>query len=52
MIYNVFQVKYMHRDLWTRNETVHNMESVIGTKIDAVPKLRARELRLNGRKRN
>jgi hypothetical protein len=28
------------------------MESMIATKVDAVPKLRARELRLNGRKRN
>jgi hypothetical protein len=28
------------------------MESMIGTKVDAVPKLHARELRLNGRKRN
>jgi hypothetical protein len=28
------------------------MESMIETKIDAVPKLRARVLRLNGKKRN
>jgi hypothetical protein len=28
------------------------MESMIGMKVDAVPKLRARELRLNGRKMN
>jgi hypothetical protein len=52
MINNVFQVKYMHRNLRTRNEAIHNMESMIGTKVDAVPKLRAREHRLNGRKRN
>jgi hypothetical protein len=52
MINNVFQVKYMHRNLQTRNEDVHNMESMIGTKVGAVPKLHARELRLNGRKRN
>jgi hypothetical protein len=52
MINNVFHVKYMHRNFQTRNEDVHNMESMIGTKVDAVPKLRARELRLNGRKRN
>jgi hypothetical protein len=54
MINNVFQVKCMHRNLRTRNEVVHNMESMIGTKVDAVPKLRlrARELRLNGKKRN
>jgi hypothetical protein len=42
----------MHRNLQTRNEDVHNMESMIGTKVGAVPKLHARELRLNGRKRN
>jgi hypothetical protein len=52
MINNVFQVKYMHRNLRTQNEDVHNMESMIGTKVGAVPKLHARELRLNGRKRN
>jgi hypothetical protein len=28
------------------------MESMVETKVDAVPKLCARELRLNGRKRN
>jgi hypothetical protein len=28
------------------------MESMIGMKVDTVLKLRARELRLNGRKRN
>jgi hypothetical protein len=28
------------------------MESMVETKVDAVPKLHARELRLNGRKRN
>jgi hypothetical protein len=38
--------------LWTRNETIHNMEGMVKTKVDAVPKLRARVLRLNGRKRN
>jgi hypothetical protein len=52
MINNVFQVKCMHRNLRTRNEAVYNTESMIGTKVDAVPKLRARELRFNGRKRN
>jgi hypothetical protein len=52
MINNVFQVKYMHRNLRTWNEAVHNMENMIGTKVDAVLKLRAKELRLNGRKRN
>jgi hypothetical protein len=52
MINNIFQVKYMYRNLRTQNEDVHNMESMIGTKVDAVPQLRARELRLNGKKRN
>jgi hypothetical protein len=28
------------------------MESMVKTKVDAVPKLRAKVLRLNGRKRN
>jgi hypothetical protein len=28
------------------------MESMVEKKVDAVPNLRARELRLNGRKRN
>jgi hypothetical protein len=28
------------------------MESMVKTKVDVVPKLRARVLRLNGRKRN
>jgi hypothetical protein len=28
------------------------MESLVETKVDAAPKLRAEELRLNGRKRN
>jgi hypothetical protein len=34
MINNVFQVKYMYRNLRTWNEAVHNMESMIGTKVD------------------
>jgi hypothetical protein len=34
MINNVFQVKYMYRNLRTWNEVVHNMESMIGTKDD------------------
>jgi hypothetical protein len=52
MINNVFQVKYMHWNLRIQNEDVHNMESMIGMKVDVVPKLHARELRLNGRNRN
>jgi hypothetical protein len=31
---------------------LHDMESMIETKVGAVPKLHARVLRLNGRKRN
>jgi hypothetical protein len=42
----------MYRYLRTRNKTVHNMKSMVETKVDAAPKLRARELRLSGRKRN
>jgi hypothetical protein len=42
----------MYRYLRTRNETVYNMKSMVETKDDAAPKLRARELRLSGRKRN
>jgi hypothetical protein len=52
MINNVFQVKRMHRNLRTQNEAVYNTESMIGMNVDAVLKLRARELRFNGRKRN
>jgi hypothetical protein len=52
MINNVFQVKYMYRTLWTWNEAVHNMESMIGMKVESIPKLCARKLRLNSRKRN
>jgi hypothetical protein len=42
----------MYKYLRTRNKTVHNMKSMAETKVDAAPKLRARELRLSGRKRN
>jgi hypothetical protein len=42
----------MYRYLRTRNETVHNMKSMVKTKDDAAPKLRARQLRLSGRKKN
>jgi hypothetical protein len=42
----------MYRYLRTRNETVHNMKSMVETKDDAAPMLRARELRLSGGKRN
>jgi hypothetical protein len=42
----------MYRYLRTWNETVRNMKSMVETKNDAAPKLRAMELRLSGRKRN
>jgi hypothetical protein len=52
MINNVSQVKYMYRNLRTWNEAVHNMKSTIGTKVESIPKLRARKLWLSSRKRN
>jgi hypothetical protein len=52
MINNVFQVKYMYRNLRTRNEVVYNMESMIEMKVESIPKLCARKLRLSSRKRN
>jgi hypothetical protein len=42
----------MYRYLWTRVKTVHNMKSMVEFKVDAASKIRARELRLSGRKRN
>ena len=42
----------MYRNLQTRNEAVHNMKSMVGTKVEPVPKLRARKLWLSSRKRN
>jgi hypothetical protein len=42
----------MYRNLWTWNEAVHNMKSMIGTKVESIPKLRARKLWLSSRKRN
>jgi hypothetical protein len=42
----------MYRYLRTRNETVLNIKSLVETKVDAALKLRAKELWLNGRKRN
>jgi hypothetical protein len=39
MINNVSQVKYMYRNLQTWNEVVHNMESMIETKVESIPKL-------------
>jgi hypothetical protein len=49
---NVSQVKYMNRYLQTRVKTIHDMKSMVETKADVAPKLRARELRHNGGKRN
>ena len=42
----------MCRNLWTRDEAVHDMESRVRTKVEPAPKLRTRELRLSSRKRN
>jgi hypothetical protein len=42
----------MYRNLQTRDEAIHNMESRVGTKVEPAPKLRVRELRLSSRKRN
>jgi hypothetical protein len=39
-------------NLWTRNEVEHDRKSMIKTKVEPVPKLRARKLRLSIRKRN
>jgi hypothetical protein len=42
----------MYRNLRTRDEAVHNVESRVRTKVELVPKLRARKLRLYSRKKN
>jgi hypothetical protein len=42
----------MSRYLRTRVKTVHDVKSMVEMKADIAPKLRARELWLNGRKRN
>jgi hypothetical protein len=42
----------MYRYLRTQNKTVHNVKSMVDTKVGAAPKLHARELRLSDRKRN
>jgi hypothetical protein len=52
MINNAFQVKCMYRNLQIWNEADHNMESMVGTKVESIPKLYARKLRLSSRKRN
>jgi hypothetical protein len=42
----------MDRYLRTRVKTIHDVKSMVETKADVAPKLRARELRFIGRKRN
>jgi hypothetical protein len=39
-------------NLQTRNEAVHNMKSMVETKVEPAPKLHARKLQLSSRKRN
>jgi hypothetical protein len=42
----------MNRYLRTRVKTIHDMKSMVEMKADVAPKLHARELRHNGKKRN
>jgi hypothetical protein len=42
----------MNRYLWTRVKSIYNVKSMVVTKAGVATKLRARELRLNGEKRN
>jgi hypothetical protein len=42
----------MYRNLRTRNEALHIMKSMVGTKVESVLKLRAGKLRLSSRKWN
>ena len=42
----------MYKNFRTRDEAVHKMKSMVGMKVEPAPKLRARKLRLSGRKRN
>jgi hypothetical protein len=42
----------MNRYLQTRVKTIHDVKTMVVTKADVAPKLRARELRLDGGKRN
>jgi hypothetical protein len=50
MINIVSQVYYMHRNLRTWDKAVHNMKSMVGTKVEPALKLRSRKLRLNSRR--
>jgi hypothetical protein len=49
---NIFQVWHVNRYLRTQAKSMHDVKSMIVTKVGVVPKLRAGELRLNGGKRN
>ena len=42
----------MNRYLQTRVKTIHDVKTMVETKADVAPKLRVRELRRDGRKRN
>jgi hypothetical protein len=42
----------MNRYLRTQVKTIHDVKNMAETKADVAPKLHARELRLNGEKRN
>jgi hypothetical protein len=42
----------MNRYLRTRVKSIYNVKSMVVTKAGVAPKLRAREFRLNGGKRN
>jgi hypothetical protein len=42
----------MSRYLRTLVKSIHDMKGMVVSKADVAPKLHARELRLNGRKRN
>jgi hypothetical protein len=42
----------MNRYLRTRVKSIYDVKSMVETKANVVPKLRARELRLNGGKGN
>jgi hypothetical protein len=42
----------MNRYLRTRVKSIHDVKSMVVMKVGVAPKLRTRELRLNGGKRN
>jgi hypothetical protein len=51
-INNLFEVEYRYRTLRTRSEAIHNMKSMVGTKVESVLKLRTGKLWLSSRKQN